>query len=275
MYQALLKNPFVDRRFEGAILRNWISRIADGDEVLRDLAMRDRPFAAWSAYAQGDFHQAASIYADVIRKYPDDPDLLIWRARSLYALGLIDSARVAVQAAIGIEHVAEITYSAGWVSHAFAEYSVGFLFELVQHRDSAGAAYERALLDEISLHPAHRRLAVIRLAANDTAGALAEYAQAVTLAPEDAGYLYEFGVLLVAAGRPDSGVAMLLRSVTAEPFFALPHFPLAVMYERSGFADEATEQYTTFLRLAPRTMGPAIATARQRLEALHPAASKP
>lgn len=275
VYRALLKNPFVNRQFEGAILNNWISRIAGGNEALRDLEMRDRPFAAWSAYARGDFHEAASIYANVIKKYPDDPDLRMGRALSLYSLGLTDSARLMVQGSLQIEHKAETDYSMGWVSHAFAEFSVGILFELVRQRDSASAAYERALLDDVSLHPAHRRLAMIRLAANDTAGALDEYTQAVTLAPEDAGYLYEFGVLLVGAGRPDSGVVMLRRAVTAEPFFAMPHFPLAVMYERSGFADEAVEHYTAFLQLAPRTLAPAIAAARQHLEALHPAAAKP
>jgi tetratricopeptide (TPR) repeat protein len=268
-YFALLKNPFVDRRFDGVILSTWLSRETNGQAELRDLGRYDRRFTAWAAYARGDFKMAASVYAEVIKRHPDDPDLQTWRALSFVAMGQNDSALTAVQTAIALEDSAEsASLAAGWVSHAFAQYSVGYLFELGGQNDSARSAYERALLEDITFHPAHRQLARARLAAHDTAGALAEYVQAANLAPQDAGYLYDLGVLLMAAGRADSGATVLLQAATVEPFYALPHFPLGVAYERSGFDEEAADHFAAFLRLAPRSMAPAITAARERLAAL-------
>ena len=274
-YLALLKNPFVDRRLEGVILTTWLGRETNGTADVRDFGMYDRRFTAWAAYARGDFKMAATVYGEAVRRHPRDPDLRFWHALSFFALGLIDSARTAVQEALAIERGAESESPTGWVSQAFAEYSVGLLFELGGQQDSARAAYERALLDDIAFHPAHRQLGRARLSARDTAGALSEYVQAASLAPGDAGYLYDLGMLLLATGQPDSGTAALLRATAAEPFYALPHYPLGVVNERSGFAKEAAEHFTTFLRLAPRSMGPAIGAARERLAALKAEAPGP
>ena len=267
-YLAVLKNPLVDRRLDGVILSTWVFRETGGQAELRDLGMYDRRFAAWAAYARGDHKMAASVYAEVIKKHPHDPDLLFSRALAFVGLGQLDSARTAVRAALALERGAEDESAYGWVSHTVAEYSMGYLFDLSEQRDSATAAYERALLDDVTFHPAHRQLARARLAAHDTAGALAEYVQAAHLAPQDAGYLYDLGVLLIAAGRADTGATVLLQAVALEPFYALPHFPLGVTYERSGFVDEAAEHFAAFLQLAPRSLAPAIAAARKRLAAL-------
>lgn len=268
-YLALLKNPFVDRRFDGVVLTTWIARATNNVTTLRDLGSYDRRFTAWAAYHRGDYKMAAAVFAEVIKRRPDDPSLRVWRAFTLFALGQTDSARAAMQDALALERTSEEELpGVGWVSHVFAEYSIGFLFTLGGQPDSARAAYERALLDDVSFHPAHHQLGRSRLAAHDTSGALAEFAQAATLAPEDASYLYDLGMLLVVAGQLDSGVTVLRRASAAEPFFALPHYTLGLVYEQSGFRPEAVEHYTAFLALAPRVMAPAITSARQHLEAL-------
>ncbi len=265
-YYALLKNPFVDRRFDGVILSTWLDRVTNGEAQLRDLGMYDRRFTAWAAYARGDYKMATTVFAEVIKQHPEDPDLRYWRAISFFAQGLTDSARTAVQEALGLERSTEAELpGVGWVSHAFTEYSVGFLFELGEQRDSARASYERALMDDLSFHPAHHKLARVRLATRDTAGALAEFGQAVSLAPKDAGYLYDLGMLLVVTGRSDSGTAVLRQAATVEPYFALPHYTLGLVYQQSGFPEEAAEHFTAFLSLAPRSMLPAITAARERL----------
>ena len=268
-YLALLKNPFVDRRFDGVVLTTWFARATNNEATLRDLGSVDRRFTAWAAYHRGDYKMAAAVFAEVIKRHPENPDLRVWRAFALYGLGQIDSARTAYQDALSLERTSEEELpGVGWVSHVFAEYSIGFLFALGAQPDSARAAYERALLDNVSFHPAHHQLGRSRLAAHDTSGALAEFAQAATLAPDDAGYLYDLGMLLVVAGQLDSGATVLRRASTAEPFFALPHYTLGLVYEQSGFRPEAIEHYTAFLALAPRAMAPANASARQHLETL-------
>jgi tetratricopeptide (TPR) repeat protein len=272
---ALLKNPFVERRFDGVVLSTWVSRIPNGEEELREYTFRSRRLAAWVAFSRGDFKLAVTDYAAAIKQYPEELELRLWLARAYFAMGLNDSALVAVQSSLGLQRNKEADQGWGWISHAFTEYSIGFLFEVAEQRDSARAAYERALLEDVTFHPAHYRLAKARLAARDTAGALAEFIQAATLAPGDAGYLYDLGMLLLGMGRADSGATVLMQATAAEPYYALPHLPLGLVYERSGFAKEAAEQYATFLRLAPRSMAPAIAAARQHLATLETVAPGP
>jgi tetratricopeptide (TPR) repeat protein len=275
-YLALLRNPFVDRRFDGLLVENWLYRETHGAVTLFDLGNSNPQLAGWVAYAQGRFKEAASHYATALRRHPNDPSLQLRRASTLVALGLTDSARTAVQAALATWRDWD---SAGgrfaYESYPFAEYSIGLLFERGDQRDSARAAYERALLDDVSFYPAHLRLARLRLASHDTIGALAEYAHATTLAPGDAGGWYEFGMLLIASGQPDSGVVQLRRATAVEPFFAQPHYPLGLIYERSGFVEEAAEEYETFLRLIPRSMAAEIAAVRRRLEALSANQARP
>lgn len=268
-YLAFAKNPFVDRRFDGVILSTWIDRETGGETQLRDLGKYDRRWTAWAAMARGDFKMAIEVFDEVIKTHPDNPDLRLWQAQAFFALGNMQSARTAVQSALGLTRRVEADLpGVGWVSHAFAEYCIGFLFELTKRPDSARAAYERALLDDLTFHPAHRQLARVRLALRDTAGALAEFREASTLAPGDGTYLYDLGMLLTVTGQADSGMAALLRSTIVEPYYAPPHYTLGLLYQHSGFTREAADHYTTFLRLAPRTMAPAIAAARERLAAL-------
>jgi tetratricopeptide (TPR) repeat protein len=266
---ALVKNPFVDRRFDGIVLSTWIERGTGGRAQLRDLGMYDRYWTARAALARGDFKMAHEVFDELIRKSPDDPELRFWRAHAFVGQGQMDSARAAVQSALGITRSIEADLPfVGWASHAYTEYCVGFLFELTGQLDSARTAYGRALLDDLSFHPAHRQLAKVRLAMRDTVGALAELREASTLAPGNGTYLYDLGMLLTVTGQADSGMATLLRATAAEPYYAPPHYTLGLLYQHSGFTREAAEHYTTFLSLAPRTMGPAIAAARERLAAL-------
>jgi tetratricopeptide (TPR) repeat protein len=158
-------------------------------------------------------------------------------------------------------------------SYPFVEYSLGILFERIDQRDSARAAYERALVDDVRFFPAHRGLGLLRQASGDTAGAIGEYSQAVELAPSDALPSYELGLLWIAAGHPDSAVARLERASKAEPFYPAPHYPLGLLYERSGFLEEAAEHYTIYLRLAPQLLKGQAAIVRRRLDA-HQVTSK-
>lgn len=273
---ALLRNPFVDRRLDGVVLSTYIGRVTDGAADLYDLGRMSRDFAAWVAYARGDYQAALVIYSEEVRRHPKDPNLRMDQAISFFAQGQLDSARSAVAAALALERTEEADEDdMWWLSHAYAEYSIGFLHGLSGAHDSAAAAYERALLDDVTFHPAHRELARVRAATGDTAGALSEFAAAARLAPAEAATLYEFGMLLMVSHRPDSAVIVLQEAAKAEPFYAMPHYPLGLLFEHSGFLDEAVEHYNQFLRLAPRFMGPAITTVQRRLAALAPPASPP
>lgn len=268
VYFARLRNPYVDRRLGGMLISTWVHRVTGGEFDLRELGRFDRWFTAWAAYCRSDFPMAATVYAEILRRHKD-PGLFLDRSLVFFAMGQLDSARAMARASLEATLVREDqVLGLGWYSHAMASYSIGFLYEVAGQGDSARVAYEQALLDDVRFHPAHRGLAAVRLAARDTVGAVEELGQAVQLAPRDAGYLYDYGVLLLATGRADSAATMLLRSTEAEPYYALPHYPLAVLYERGGFAAEAVQHYEAFLALAPRSMGAALSAVQARLTAL-------
>jgi len=268
-YLALGRNPFVDRRFFGTVLETWLGRETSNATTIRDLGGYDRRFTAWAAFLRGDFPMALNVFAEVIQQHPADPDLRAWRAQTYFAIGQYDSARMDIEAALGLERATEHELpGVGWVSHAFGEYTIGLLFSMTHQPDSARAAYEQALLDDVTFDPAHLQLGRVRLAARDTAGALEEMGRAVSLAPEDANYLYELGMLLLASGQTDSGTSALRHAALAEPYFPTPHYALGIVFEQSGFPKEAAEEFAAFLALAPRSMAPAIASAHQHLAAV-------
>ena len=271
---AELKNPFVDRRFDGVVLSEWVYRNGGSDANISDAAFENREMAAWLHYSHGEFKRAASVYADVIKQHPDDPDLRYERGATLFAMGLLDSARAEVRSALSMKRTEESNSGIGWASHPFLEYSLGFLYRLADQSDSARAAYERALLDDLAFHPAHRELAITRLAAHDTAGALSEYSSAVTLAPSDPGYLYEYGLLLLVSNHADSAAAVFKRSIAAAPYFASPHYFLGILYESYGYVPEATGEFTSFLGMAPASLKPNIEVARQHLARLQSDSAK-
>lgn len=266
-YDAQLKNPFVDRRLDATVLSTWISRETGGEFELRDLGRYDRRFTAWAAYARNDFQMANSVYREEIKRRPKDIDLRFMSGRSFFAQAQFDSARAAVEVALGLIRDSESDVY-GWVPHAFGEYSLGFLFGVTKQWDSAIAAYERALLDDIGFHPAHRELARTRLILGDTAGAVAEFTEALNLAPNEAPYLYELGLLLMSTSKVDSASRLLQRAIAQEPWYAPPYLPLAYLYERAGFTKEASDHYTQFIQRAAGYMGPQINTAKQRLARL-------
>lgn len=268
-YRALLKNPFVDRKLDGMLLSTWLARETDNQTSLRDLGSYDRWFTAWSAYLRGDYPMAMKVFSELVKRHPGDPDLRFWRAMTQFSKGQLDSARMELQSSVSLQRETEAELPGyGWISHGWAEYAVGLLFSLTGQADSARAAYERALLDDVRLHSAHYQLGKVRLAARDTAGALAEYQQAVALEPGDASYLADLGVLLIVRGAADSGIAVLNRAVAAEPFFPTPHFSLGLVYEQAGLKTEAAQHFESFIALAPQNMGPAIAAAKRHLAAL-------
>lgn len=268
LYAATLRDPFVDRRLDAAIINLWLLR-EYGDVDMRDLGKYDRRFTAWAASARSDYALANKIYREEIERRPDDIDLRFGSGRNFFAQRQFDSALVAVRATLDlIRETDEDEYRIGWVPHEFSEYSVGYLHAILGHWDSASAAYERALLDDIKFAPAHRELAKARLAMRDTAGAIAEYSEAVTLMPNDGSYLYELGMLLMGTKQIDSASKMFQRATVAEPYFPLPYYPLGIIMEASGFTAEARKNYEQFLQFAPVNMTNVLANVRIRLERL-------
>lgn len=266
---AMLRNPWVSRRPEGAVLQTWLEVVMRGDVNRWEIERVNPALAAWMNYNEGRHRQAAEWYAKALARTPDDPELHLLRAHPFVAIGQIDSALAAARSALlALRRFEAEDSPIGFIGYPFVEYSIGVLFEGIGQLDSARAAYERALLDDVAFQPAHRRLGRLRLVAGDTTGALAEFEQAAVLAPGDPAALYDFGLLSLAARRTDSVVTIFERASAASPHFAAPHLALARLYDGSGFVDEAMAEYRTFVRLAPRTMAAQVAVVQERLRVL-------
>jgi tetratricopeptide (TPR) repeat protein len=275
-HRALMRNPFVDRRFDGVLLDTWANGVPNGQAALLELRSDYPRLAGWMSYTYGNFQEAAVQYRRAIKRYPDNPWLQFERVLPFVAMGRNDSALTAMRTSLsGFRESDSSRAGSMYRSRAFHEFSIGVLFERGELRDSATAAYERALLDDVTFYPAHLRLARMRLASGDTARALREYADATALNSGDPVALYEFGALSMAAGRVDSAVVLLKQASTVEPYFAQPHYALGVIYQNSGFVEEAAEEYGVYLRLVPRAMTDQIATVRRRIEGLTGTPAKP
>lgn len=268
---ALYRNPYVDRRLSGIALAEYISQETGGTYRLQDLTTYNKRFNAWAAYANGEYAKATKLFREEIARDSTNYDLLIDQSQNFLAQGRPDSARVLVQQALRIQRrMDDDMLQLGWMPNAFLEYSVGFLFSLEEQWDSARAAYERALLDDLTFHPAHRELGRMRLIGRDTSKAIDEYAAAVTLAPKDPAYLYQLGLLLLSTRKVDSATKVLKRAVEAESYFAPPYYLLGRIYDQSGYPEEAVEYYRGFVLRAPRTLSSTITTVQKRLDVLAP-----
>ncbi|HTO72510.1 MAG TPA: tetratricopeptide repeat protein, partial [Gemmatimonadales bacterium] len=268
-YRALVKNPFIDRRMDGMLITVWLGRETGHEVTLNNIGIGNPNILAWAAYLRGDYQNAAERLEKLIGHSPRSPGLRYWMALTRFAQGQLDSARDQLRQSVDFEReVEEDIPGVGWLSHASDEYAIGLLFGLTSQPDSARAAYERALSEDVRFHPAHYQLGKMRLLAHDTTGAIDECLQAVSLSPDDAGYLTDVGVLLIATGQVDSGATMLRRAVAAEPYYALPHYTLGLVYEQSGMRAEARGEFETFVALAPQNMTAGLSAAQRHLEGL-------
>jgi cytochrome c-type biogenesis protein CcmH/NrfG len=101
----------------------------------------------------------------------------------------------------------------------------------------------------------------------DEATALAEMALTVELAPNEPDLRYEHAALLMLANQVDPAVAELRKAIELDPWYATPHYLLALLNDQSQVVPEAVDHYQHFVKLAARD-DPRRANAEQRLAAL-------
>ncbi|HET7229131.1 MAG TPA: hypothetical protein VFJ16_03980 [Longimicrobium sp.] len=125
---------------------------------------------------------------------------------------------------------------------------------LEQVGDSAGAtqALARTLQEDLAFWAAHRRLAQRAADRGDAAAALAEMALTVELAPQEADLRYEHAALLMLSQQLDPAVAELRKAIELDPWYAQPHYLLALLNDQSQVVPEALDHYRHFLALAAR-----------------------
>jgi len=196
--------------------------------VQLDLREQGPEFSGWLAYTEQRFSDAIDYFNRALDRTNRDRAAIQWNlALAFYQIGDLDGAVSALrQAVIERKKESENRLTHIYESSANYEFMTGWVLE--RKSDSAGAreAYARALLSDLSFHPAHVRLARIALMAGDTATALDSFATAIDIRPDDAWLRYVHGTLLSQASRLDEALRELKQATQLEPLFASPWYEL-------------------------------------------------
>jgi tetratricopeptide (TPR) repeat protein len=280
---AMMLDPFFTRRHDDVLAETYLHvlmerAVRSEGETLNEAAFRfwverylhDAPAGdrAWILNAEQRYRQAVDDWALALRRDPKNSHVRAERARALFALGAIDSARAELTAAIATARQAD-TSKVWYVyeSKAEWEFSVGWASEQLGELPAAREAYQRALVEDLSYYPAHLRLGAMALTAGDTAAALVEMERAAQVKEDDYLVQLSYGVVLDAAGRYDSAGAHFRRAAELEPYAPMPQFLLARSLDALGDAAAAAAAYERCAGLSKRD-DPSGAAARQRAATL-------
>ncbi len=194
-FRALRIDPFVQRPFERELVRVLVMNLLGADapgadaalaafyteSILQDMPplLRGRVLAG-----EGRLQQALRAYDEALRdsrgRRSETRRYIRPERGRMFALAGNDSAALAeLQQAIdmGVEEEREELVRF-YDSKAVLEHSRGMVLERRGDRDAAREAYARALLEDLSYHPAHLRMGALALVDGDTATAVQELALA-------------------------------------------------------------------------------------------------
>ncbi len=273
LYTALEKPYWMQyfRTVFGDIVRRETGRanVADAEYLLNTaLAENDDPsLRAWLDYSGGRFPAAAIGYQRALRRSPRSFGLRMQLSRARFLAGDFGGAAGALADAIaqGQERDRREVVRV-YESKALLEFSRAAALEQAGDTAAARVAYGRALEEDLSFWPAHRRLSEKALEHGDTATAVSEMALAVELAPAEADLRFDYALLLVESHKVREGAAELGKAVELDPYYASPHLVLALLNDHAQVMEDAAEHYRHFLSLAPRD-DPRRAQAEERLAA--------
>ena len=262
MTEALWRNPLLARTLELMIYERLPGVYAD-DEWNR----------GWIAFGDGNAARAADLWGRMLRTHPERRAWVRYdRAIVLAALQRYDSAIGELQALLAVfDQLHRDSLVRVIDRKEYLHYSVGLLWLAVPNLDSATAAFQRALVGDLSYAPAHEGLAEIALARDDPASAAREFRLAVDLVPTDAWYRDRLGVALAQAGHLPEAAAQLDTVTVQEPLFADGFYQLGIVLDAAGQHAAAATAFHGYLLRAARAEEGRIAEVRQRLANLEPA----
>jgi tetratricopeptide (TPR) repeat protein len=268
-YQARIRDPFVARSLDRMLVDEVIYQLGGGEAaILYGQRTGDPSYDAWKAYSIGQYGRAVQYYAEAIKHSPKEPLLHAARARAFYAMQAYDSAAselTTVLAQLREEDSKRLVYV--FDSKAMYEYSIGVVHVARGDVAAARAAFGRALEQDLSFYMAHAALGDVAMRAGDTTTALGEYQLAVQLKGDDAALHFGYGMALLQARHATDAADQFQKATENDPYFALPYFYLARLYDVSEMSGEARDYYQRFLARAPRLMNERT-VAQQRLTAL-------
>ncbi|HEU0014560.1 MAG TPA: tetratricopeptide repeat protein [Longimicrobium sp.] len=260
-FRALAMDPFLYRVYEMHVVRTLVAAFLGRDRrhpsvgsSLHAMIQQAPPWMrGMEAYAQRQWPAAVNHLTTALGQARRKSGLRTELGRIYAHVGNHEQALVELNLALDerrAEDEKEVVYL--YESKALLEHSVGTLHERLGALDSAKAAYNRALEEDLSFYPAHVRLALISLAEGDTAAAVAALELATQVATVEPSVSYMFANVLAQAGRLDDAAAQLEKTIAAAPHYAAPHALLGLVRDHQGNAAAAVAAYQGFLARAPR-----------------------
>jgi len=255
---AQLINEWAIREAGASLRRRGLSQVRDDDPALEfevtTLLQREPWFRPVLDLSRGNFAAALRGWAMVIELHPRLAEPRIERARAFYLAGQPDSAHAELVVALRMLRGSDAdTIRLYYQNRSGWEYATGLIFEALQQPDSAVAAYQRCLTENLAYYPAHLRMAAMHVARGDTAAGLLEMSRAVAVKEDEYLTRFRYGALLQAAGRNDSAEIHLRRAAELEPWAARPRLLLAVTLDATGRRRAAAAEFQAFLDRAART----------------------
>ena len=294
-YRALMTDPFLQPSLEEPLLIAFFRRLRTQETWLSGPGGQTRPsdfallramdttFAEYNplwrgilAMSRGNAREALQYYARALDRRRARTDLInLHRSIAFYHLRELDSARTAMDSAIAAMRTADTTRVRPiYESKAQWEYALGRLHEEQGNLTAARAAYQRAIVEELSYFPAHLRMGHLSLREGDTAAALLEFERAVQVKENDYIARAYLGAVLGRLGRNRDAAAHLRRATELEPWAAPSWLLLGREHDRAADTTAALAAYDRYIALSRRA-DPPRAAVRARAGELRAARSRP
>lgn len=257
--RALLLDPFMH---EGRILV-----FAQRPAPLLSTA-RNR---AWEAFWAGNYRVAADEFRTHIQRHADDLEAQWAAAISLYNVrAFAESASRLRTLEDTLRRRHDAHFARAYESLHFLAYMQAVALAAGAQRDSARAAAERALAENLAFYQARMLLADLSLTAGDTSGAAREWADAHDVFGADAVAHYRYAQFLMQTGHAADAEKEVRASLASEPEWVDAYGTLAraIDAQGDGRRADAVRAFEEFLRRAPAEPAEARRQADARLKAL-------
>lgn len=188
----------------------------------------------------GEFDDAAVIFASIIKQFPDNPDAHTGYGSALYWLGNLNAAFKEFDKAISLDE-----------NHAEAHILRGIAYSIRGKYNSA----EEDFLYAVKISPwrgdIYMNLGSLYAVMGDMQKSLSYYRRSVQIDRQSPLFRFQLAKVLVALGRDDDAENELRRAIFIHPAYEDAVFELARLHDRNDRPNDATSLYRRAIKLKP------------------------